>query len=139
MAALAFPGLGIGADEESGVYAKDVAFMLEELPKKAGRFFESKHIDWEAVREEFTREVKNVHSDEEHLKLCSRLVARLKDGHAALIDLKVKFPDESQGRRFTGPRVHLVMVGDKAYVRTAFGPAANQGVKAGMEALEIDG
>jgi carboxyl-terminal processing protease len=139
MAALAFPGLGIGADEKSGVYAKDVAFMLEELPKKAGRFFESKHIDWEAVREEFTREVKNVHSDEEHLKLCNRLVARLKDGHAALIDLKVKFPDESHGRRFTGPRVHLVTVGDKAYVRTAFGPAANQGVKAGMEVLEIDG
>jgi carboxyl-terminal processing protease len=139
MAAFASQVCSVSADEKDDVYAKDVAFMLEELPKKAGHFFEAKGIDWKAVSEQFTREVKGVHSDEEHLKLCNRLVARLKDGHAGLVDLKVKFPDESQGRRFTGPRVHLVMVGDKAYVRTAFGPAANQGVKAGMEVLEIDG
>jgi carboxyl-terminal processing protease len=139
MAALATSGLSAAADEKSDVYAKDVAFMLAELPKKAGHFFELKGIDWKAVSAEFSKEVKDIQSDEEHLKLCNRLVARLKDGHAGLVDLKVKYPDDSQGRRFTGPRVHLVMVGEKAYVRTAFGPAADQGVKAGMEVLEIDG
>jgi len=139
MAALATSGPSVAADEKSDVYARDVEFMLQELPKKAGHFFELKGIDWKSVSAEFTKEVKRVHSDEEHLKLCNHLVARLKDGHAALIDLKVKYPDDSAGRRFTGPRVHLVMVGDKAYVRTAFGPAADQGVKAGMEVLEIDG
>ncbi|MEK7950628.1 S41 family peptidase [Luteolibacter soli] len=136
---LATSGLSAAADEKSDVYAKDVEFMLQELPKKAGHFFETKGVDWKSVSEEFTKAVKDVHSDEEHVKLCNRLVARLKDGHAGLVDLKVKYPDESQGRRFTGPRVHLVMVGDKAYVRTAFGPAADQGAKAGMEVLEIDG
>ncbi|HEY1120978.1 MAG TPA: hypothetical protein VGE67_05240 [Haloferula sp.] len=81
MAALACagPSVALAADEKSDVYAKDVAFMLEELPKKAGHFFELKGIDWKAVSEEFTKEVKDVHSDEEHLKLCNRLVARLKD------------------------------------------------------------
>jgi len=139
MATLSVSGLSVAADDKSDVYAKDVAFMLDELPKKAGHFFETKGIDWKAVSVEFTKAVKDVHSDEEHLKLCNRLVARLKDGHAGLIDLKMKYPDDSQGRRFTGPRIHLVMVGDKAYVRTAFGAAADQGVKAGMEVQEIDG
>ena len=58
MAALAIPGHSVGADEKPDVYAKDVAAMLDELPKEAGHFFESKHIDWKAVSEEFTREVK---------------------------------------------------------------------------------
>ncbi len=139
MAALAAQVASVRAGEKGDVYAKDVAFLLEELPRKAGHFFETKGIDWQAVSAEFTQAVKDVRSDEDHLRLCNRLVARLKDGHASLIDLKVKYPDDSQGRRFTGPRVHLVIVGEKAFVRTAFGPAASQGVKAGMQVLEIDG
>lgn len=127
------------AGEKTEVYAKDVDFMLTELPKKAGHFFETKHIDWKKVGMEFRAAAKKVKSDEEHLKLCYRLIARLKDGHAALIEATVKYPDESKGRRFTGPRVHLVTIGNKAYVRTAFGDAETAGVKTGMEVVKIDG
>ena len=83
MATLSVSGLSVAADDKSDVYAKDVAFMLDELPKKAGHFFETKGIDWKAVSVEFTKAVKDVHSDEEHLKLCNRLVTRLKDGQCA--------------------------------------------------------
>ncbi len=123
----------------AGIFAQDVEFLLEELPKRAGHFFELKKIDWEPVRKEFREAVKEVTTEEEHLKLCQRLLARLKDGHAALRDLKVKWPDESRGRRWTGPRVHLLVIGEKVYVRTAFGPAAARGIKTGQEVLSIDG
>lgn len=131
---------GIRAEETNpAVYAKDVDFLLEEFPKQAGALFETKKIDWEPVKAEFREAVKSVKTDEEHLKLCGRLMARLKDGHASLRDLKVPWPDESKGRRWTGPRVHLLVVGEKVYVRTAFGPSLASGIKPGQEVIAIDG
>lgn len=127
------------AEDRSAVYAKDVEFLLDRLEKKAGHFFALKGIDWKKVGAQFRAEVKSVKSDGDHLKLCQRLVARLRDGHAGLVDLKAKFPDESKGRTMTGPRVHLVAIGDKAYVRAAFGEAAEKGVEVGMEVVAIDG
>jgi carboxyl-terminal processing protease len=124
---------------KSDVYGKDVEFLLDELPKRAGRFFELKKIDWNKVSEQFRAEVKAVRTDEEHLKLCSRLIARLRDGHAGLVDTKVKWPDESKGRTWTGPRVHLLVIGDKVYIRSAFGEAESLGVKTGMRVDNIDG
>jgi C-terminal processing protease CtpA/Prc len=133
------PGWLLGKDANASKYEKDVEFLLAELPKKAGRFFELKGVDWAAVSRQFRDEGKKVKTDQEHLKLCTRLVARLRDGHAALVDLKVKPADESRGRRYTGPRVHLLVAGEKAYVRAAFGTAAQRGVEPGMEVLKIDG
>lgn len=128
-----------GAEEKDpGIYAKDVDFLLEELPKEAGIFFENKKIDWEAVKAEFSGSVKSVKTDEEHIKLCNRLLARLKDGHASQRDVKVPWPDESKGRRWTGPRVHLLVAGEKVYVRTSFGPALESGIKQGQEVISID-
>ena len=127
------------ASAKSDVYVKDVEFLLDELPKRAGRFFELKKIDWKKVSDEFRAEAKNVRTDEEHLKMCSRLIARLRDGHAGLVDTKVKWPDESKGRTWTGPRVHLLTIGDKVYVRAAFGEAESLGVKTGMRVDNIDG
>ena len=121
------------------IYEKDVEFLLAELPKQAGQFFESKKIDWPNVSEQFRAEVKAVRTDEEHLKLCSRLLARLRDGHAGIVESKVKWPDESQGRAWTGPRVHLTTVGESVHVRAAFGEAAQAGVQAGMRVEKIDG
>jgi len=121
------------------VYAKDVDFLLDELEKKAGHFFKQKGIDWAAVGKQFRAEVKTVTTDGDHLKLCQRLIARLKDGHAGLVDVKAQWPDVSQGRKFTGPRVHLLTIGDKVYVRAAFGEAAESGVKVGMQVAAIDG
>lgn len=125
--------------EDASVYVKDVDFLLEELPKQAGRLLETKKIDWKPVVEEFRAAAKSVKTDGEHVKLCGRLLARLQDGHASLRDLKVHWPDESQGRRWTGPRVHLVVIGEKVYVRTSFGPALESGIKPGQEVVSIDG
>ncbi len=131
----------VSADEPSANadrYIRDVEFLLEELPKRAGHFFTLKKIDWEKVTEQFRAEVKKVTSDEEHLKLCARLMTRLRDGHAGLVNSKVKWPDESNGRTWTGPRVHLLTVGDAVYVRAAFGDAEKQGVKVGARVERID-
>src|SRR6187549_3924618 len=101
-AACAFPApLLRAATDEEQAWQKDVQFLLDELPKKAGHFFETKKIDWKKVAAEFTEAAQKTRSDDDHLKLCNRLVARLRDGHAGLVDLKVKYPDESKGRRFT--------------------------------------
>jgi carboxyl-terminal processing protease len=125
--------------EAKAGYAKDVEFLLTELEKRAGHFFTLKKIDWPKVSAQFREEVKQVPDDSAFAKLCARLLARLKDGHARLTALKVKFPDESQGRRWTGPRVHLLAQGGKVYVRAAFKDAEAAGVKPGMEVTQIDG
>ncbi|MGH9361188.1 MAG: S41 family peptidase [Thermoanaerobaculia bacterium] len=120
-------------------YPRDVEFLLAELEKKAGHFFPGKGVDWKKVAAEFRIEVKQVKTDEEHLKLCQRLLARLRDGHAAIADSKIKPRDESKGRRFTGPRVHLLTVGEEVYVRAAFKEAGGQGIRVGMKVRRIDG
>jgi hypothetical protein len=127
------------AENRVRTYSNDVAFLLTELPKQAGRFFLMKSIDWPAISNEFRLEAMTVTNDVQHVKLCQRLLARLKDGHARLTDVKVALPDESNGRRWTGPRVHLLMIGERVFVSHAFGAAATRGIKAGMEVERIDG
>jgi carboxyl-terminal processing protease len=141
-AALALSGATAGvaaAKDDAARYAKDVDFLLETFEKKAGHFFAVKKVDWKKVAKEFRADAKKVSSDAEHLRLCVRLVARLRDGHAGIVDSKVPWPDESKGRRFTGPRVHLLTVGERVYVSEAFGEAAERGVAIGMEVAEVDG
>jgi C-terminal processing protease CtpA/Prc len=134
-----FPVALRAADRAPEVYGKDLDFLLTTLEQKAGHFFPLKGVDWPAVSRQFHDEVKSVSSDAEHVKLCGRLVARLRDGHAGLQDVQVPLPDEARGRRWTGPRVHLVVVGDKVFVRQAFGSAAQRGIGIGMEVTRIDG
>ncbi len=127
-------------ERDPAAYAGDVDFLLAEFEKKAGHFFALKNVDWPAVTRQFREEVKTITNDADHLKLCNRLVARLRDGHAGLRALKAPPPpDESQNRRYTGPRVHLVTIGDKVFVRQAFGPSHDQGVAIGAEVTAIDG
>lgn len=133
------PGPGAAAESGPEVYAKDLEFLLPELERQAGHFFKLKGVDWPAVGRQFREEVKSVKTDAEHVKLCGRLLARLRDGHAQLGELKVKMPDESKGRSWTGPRVQLLVVGEKVYVRQAFGTAAQQGIQVGQEVSRIDG
>ncbi|MDB6071057.1 MAG: hypothetical protein JWL81_2228 [Verrucomicrobiales bacterium] len=127
------------ADAGAAAYAADIDFLLAEFEKQAGHFFELKKIDWPAVTKEFRESVKGVASDVSHLKLCQQLTARLKDGHAGIIQSKITLPDESAGRRWTGPRVHLLTAGDKVLIRTAFKDAEAAGLKSGQEVTAIDG
>lgn len=120
-------------------YSADLEFLLSEFQSKAGHFFEAKKIDWAAVSEQFRQEAKAVSDDVAHVKLCNRLLARLRDGHAGIVSLKTTMPDESKGRRFTGPRVHLVEIGQQVFVRQAFDSARQGGVEIGMEVEAIDG
>lgn len=129
----------VDADSKQTDYARDVEFLLRELPRRAGHFFATKGVDWPAVSSQFRAEVHGVSDDVQHVRLCQRLLARLKDGHARLTDLKVTLPDESRGRRWTGPCVHLLVSGERVYVRQAFGPAAERGLKIGQEVLRMDG
>ncbi len=132
------PGLA-SADAGGDVYAKDIDFLLAEFEKQAGRFFAVKKIDWPAVTREFREAVRGVASDGSYLKLCQRLTARLKDGHAGIVQSKIALPDESNGRRWTGPRVHLVTMGDEVFVRLAFKDAEAAGLKSGQKITAIDG
>ncbi len=122
-------------DKKGATYEKDVAFLLDEMGKGARDLLKAKGVDWKAVEKEFTAAAKKVKGDEEHVKLCARLVARLKDGHATLMDVAVKMKDE-------GP-VHGVGLcvcegGGKVWVKQAVGPAASA-MTAGDEVLTVEG
>jgi C-terminal processing protease CtpA/Prc len=121
---------------EASACQRDVAFLLDELEKQAGSFFGAKGVDWKAVRAEFTAAAKNVKSEPDHVKLCARLVARLKDGHAQLLDVRVKMPEES---RQHGVGLALCEQDKKVLVKIAFGPAAASGIESGAEVISIDG
>src|SRR5688572_30982262 len=136
---LGITGTAPGAERGPTAYEKDVTFLLMELEKQAGRFFELKGIDWKSVEKRFRTEVKKVKSDVEHVKLCARLLAQLEDGHAGITDSKVQLPDETGGQRWTGPRVHLVPMGKGVYVLASFKDALSSGIEPGMEVLRIDG
>ena len=41
-------------------YEEDVAWALDALEEKCGRFFKLKGIDWKAVKKEFTKSAKKV-------------------------------------------------------------------------------
>lgn len=128
-------------------YAADAAFLLEQLPKTAKALLAAKGIDWVKATKELKAEAKKLDSDAAFVRWTERVLARLKDGHAGIVKLspplqaaaKAAWEAEANGRRWTGPRVHVATAAKKVLVVEAFGPAAEQGVKIGMEVLEIDG
>ena len=140
------PSTTAWAKEDTASYAKDLEFLLEELPKKARGLLTDKKIDWPKATKDLKAEVKKVKDDAAFARLVNRILARLRDGHAAVVKVSPEFETalkaareaEAKGRRWTGPRVHLAPAGDKVLVVEAFGDAAKQGVKVGMEVVSID-
>ena len=78
----------IGTSTAEEKYEADIAFALGEIEKTCGKFIKQKKIDWKAVSKQFTAEAKKVSSDQEHLVLLVRLLARLEDGHASVRPLR---------------------------------------------------
>lgn len=121
-------------------YAADVEFALTEIEKRCAHFFELKKIDWDAVKKTFRAEVKKVTSPGEHLVLMERLLARVKDGHAAVHPgpkgKGVRPPDMTQEG---GLGMHLVRSKKDVVVKAAWGPAANANIAAGSRIEKIDG
>lgn len=135
--------LGTLAAQGAGnpAYAGDVAFALAELEKECGAFFKLKGIDWTDVSAEFTRDVKKVQTDADHLRLMIRLVARLEDGHAEVRPgpkgEAVRLPDDGSGD-WTGPGLFFCRSGKSILVKRSWSGAATAGVTAGMEVTKID-
>ena len=126
----------LGAEDK---YEADVAFALEEIEKACGKFIRQKKIDWKAVSRQFRAEAKEVSTDQEHLVLLVRLLARLKDGHSSVRPLEngkdVEWPERPPQ---TGIGMFWTKVGDKVFVKNAWGSAKAAGVEPGMEILKID-
>jgi len=147
VAALAFVvGVsGAGAKDEGG-YGPDCEFLLAELPKKAQALLKAKGIDWAKATKELRAQVKGVKDDAAFVLWTQKVLAKLQDGHAGFDKLSPELESawrasqeaEAKGRRFTGPRVHLAPAAKKVLVVEAFGPAAEQGVKVGMEVVTVD-
>lgn len=124
----------------NNTYIQDVRFALDEIPRRCGRLIELKKIDWPAVSREFLEEATKVKNDQDHLVMLVRLVARLKDGQAAVIPLekggRVSSPIVPQ---VTGPGMFWCVSGGRVYVKNSFLSAKEEGVKPGMEVLRVDG
>jgi len=122
-------------------YESDVAFALDQLEERCGRFFKLKDIDWKKVRREFSKRAKDIDDDSHHWELLVQLLARLEDGHASVRKLEaakdVQWPGEPKD--MTGPGLHLCRIGKKFYVKASFGDAGGAGIVVGSEVLKIDG
>jgi len=116
----------------------DALFLIDELGSRCADLLRVKGVDWTAEMVSFRAEAAALRDDVELIRLCTRIVAKLRDGHARLDDVKVVMPDESAGRRFTGPHLHLVEIGESVFVRRAFADALRAGLKAGQEVRRID-
>ena len=122
---------------DAASWAKDLDALIDVMGEKARALLEAKQIDWKKTSGEIRADLAKVASDEDFVRLVVRLVARLRDGHAGIVDTKVKLPEWEEP--VTGPRVHLLTVGKGVYVRAAFGEAKDAGVDVGDEVAAIDG
>ncbi len=122
------------------LYVRDVEFALAEIEKRCGHFFPLKKIDWKKVSAQFLREARSVRTDQEHLVLLVRLLARLRDGHASVRPLEkgkaVKWPDDGSSRK-TGPGMFWCRSGKAILVKSSWGPAASAGIQPGMEIVAV--
>jgi len=130
----------LAAQHDEVDYVADVEFALLALQENCGHFFEVKDIDWEKVSKQFKQEAKEVETDQEHLVLLWRLLARLEDGHASVEPLDrgqdVKWPEQPEK---TGPGLFWCRSGKKVYVKNAWNAGEDVGLEPGMEILKVDG
>ena len=70
------------APRPQSVYEQDFELAVAEIEKSCGDLMRVKGIDWKAVERELAPAAKAAASDQDHLVVLTRLLARLNDGHA---------------------------------------------------------
>ncbi|HTF86794.1 MAG TPA: S41 family peptidase, partial [Planctomycetota bacterium] len=135
----AFAALLGGRASAQSVYEKDLDFALDALETDCGALLVAKHIDWKAVRKEFAGSAKPVTSDQAHLVLLTRLLARIQDGHCHVVTTDktkdVKWPDEPER---VGCGMFWCRSGKKILLKTVWGTAAADGLSAGFEVVKVN-
>lgn len=136
----ALPALARAAPPQGSDYEADVRFAIEEIEKQCGELLRSKEIDWAKDTKPILKEAAAVASDEQHLVLLTRLLARLQDGHAAVQPLErgkhVKWPEEPER---TGAGMAWCRSGKRILVKNVWNVAQEMGLESGMEVLSVDG
>jgi carboxyl-terminal processing protease len=128
--------------QEKVDYVADVKHATASIGKECGPLLKQKGINWKKVARQFEAEAATIKTHGEHLKLLTRLLARVRDGHASVLPRPagrdVKWPDVPE-EPYTGPGMFLCEIGKKVYVKQSFGDAAKAGIVAGSEIKKIDG
>lgn len=121
-------------------YQADVKFAIERIEQQCSTLLASKRIDWKKVTAPLLAESKKTKTDAAHLLLLWRLLARLQDGHAEVRPLdrgkgvQLEVPDRS-----ASPGLFLCRVQGAVFVKNAWGPAAEAGLRPGMELAKVAG
>src|SRR5262245_40855411 len=138
---IALPPLRALAGAET-VYEKDMRHATTEIGMQCASLIEAKKIDWAKISAEFNKEARAVKTDEQHLKLLVRLLARLRDGHAAVKPLgkgqSVRWPDDD-GKAKVLPGMSWCRIGERMYVKASAGGSLAAGIKPGLEIVSVDG
>lgn len=126
------------------VYEKDFQHAHAQIGEQCATLIASKKIDWKAVEKELAPAAKAVKSDEQHLVLLVRLLARLRDGHCEVRPTEktqgIKWPaDAPGGGERTGCGMFWCRAGKKIYVKSVWNAAKEVGLEPGMEVLSVDG
>jgi C-terminal processing protease CtpA/Prc len=118
----------------------DLEAAYEALEKECGRLLEAKGVSLSKIRKELAKDAGAVKTTEDEWVILTRLVARLRDGHAGVMttektkDLKWPLPPLEKGPGFC-----WCESGGKVYVKGAWGTAAEAGIRPGMEVLKVEG
>jgi hypothetical protein len=117
-------------------YERDVAFALEEIGKQCKELLDRKKIDWKKVGKEFTSAARKSKTDQDHMVLLTRLLARLEDGHSGLqpgpATKDLKWPEDGPfGVRDepVGCGMFWCRIGEKVYVKDVWKAAEQVGLQ----------
>lgn len=127
--------------QKQNVYVEDVKFAAAEIEKKCATLLASKKIDWPNITKNFLKEAQSVKDADGHLLLLTKMLAKLRDGHAEVRPLEKgknsKLPAEWTAEK-TGPGFFLCKAANRIFVKNAWSSAAEAGLQAGFEIVKIN-
>jgi C-terminal processing protease CtpA/Prc len=122
------------------VYEKDLDFALDALERECAALIQQKRIDLKAVRKELSPPAKAARSDQDHLVLLTRLMARMQDGHAQVTHTEktkeVRWPEEPER---VGCGMFWCRSGKKILIKSVWNAAKDVGLEPGAQVIKVDG